>query len=475
MFVLSGPSAGPAPSILDVGSGVRVAGRSMGTGCREVRLRAPPRRIRDRDGTSSGTSLCCRAMRWIGWLVSLLKIVAAGLLSLSLLAGWAAAVALPWVLVQGREDWPSWAPWAAAGAVFPVLPLLWHLVSERRVRAGALLRGRDRLVLRALVVAALSTGVVTAVAPAEVSAQWSRVRQVARAYLPAQVLGWLQRASGPRELVALAPSDASWVVVADLARMEQPPVEEDEMAFPDEEHCGVDLARAEVMFALGELPVSKDPPILFVVRAKGIGDRSVVACLWGAMMEHEEDPLELQFDGREDDGWQAITLRHRDPPETIEAGFYVFDANTVGFVSTSWRPGVTRARENGVSAREGRLAGALARIDRTTSFWGAVGGDIEGVHVDAGGSIEADENTFRWAASAAPGTEQDARQLESGLLELATHVKKWGAATSWVPGDHGERWTADLAVRREGSVVYGDFVVGRNMATRAGKLMFFSW
>lgn len=411
-------------------------------------------------------------MRWVGWLVSLLKFVVAGLLSLSLLAGWAAAVALPWVLLQGRADLPPWAPWAAAGAVFPVLPLLWHVVRERRARAGALLRGRDRLVFRALAIATLSTAVAWVVAPAEVSAQWARVREVARAYLPAQVLAWSQRASGPRELVALAPMDATWVVVADLGRMEPASLEEEDVAFPKEDRCGVDLSKAKVMFALGAWE-SNDPPILFAVRADGI-DPSVVACLWGAMMETAEEPFELELGAEGEDGWHTITMHDRERRETIEAAFRALDANTVGFVSTSWKPGVMQAVGGGASAQDGRLAAPLARIDQTTPFWGAIGAKVEGVDVVAGGSIEVDENTFRWAASADRGKEQEALELESELHEFARVVKTWGSATSWVPGDHGERWTADLAVRREGTVVYGDFVVGRSMATQAGKLMFFS-
>jgi len=402
----------------------------------------------------------------MGWLVSLAKFVVTSLVSLLLLAGWAASVALPWILLQGRADLPAWVPWAVSAAVFPVLPLLWHLVGERRVRAGALLRGRDRLVLRALTVAAISTGVATLVAPAEVGAQWSRVRGVAHRVLPEPLLAWLQRTAGPRDLVEMAPSDTAWIVVAELARLEA------DVRLDEEGRCGVDLERAEGMIAMSDLKAS-EPQILFVVRAKGIGELSVLTCLWNAIPK--EDVPELRFGDRDADGWHPLVFQHREQREQVDAAVRVLDENTVAIVSTPWKSAVMRAWDSGISAEDGQLASVLARIDRSTGFWGVATGEVNGVQVDVGGSIEGDENTFRWAASADSGTEELARVLEVELLDLAERVKQWALAASWVPGDRGERWTVDLAVRREGSVVYGDFVAGRSLVTQTGKTMLSSW
>ena len=138
-----------------------------------------------------------------------LMVVAAGLILVVVPTAWLHARGLPWWLC------------ALAGAlIFPIAPLGWHLLRERRARADGAKRtltGSDRLVLRMIAIAVVVLGPLLVLRPGQT---WRAVRDHGTWFIPRSPPPPRPVGGDPR-LLAQVPAEAELVVwlrsTADLA------------------------------------------------------------------------------------------------------------------------------------------------------------------------------------------------------------------------------------------------------------------
>jgi len=409
-------------------------------------------------------------MRFVRGFSSAVKLLLAALVVVAVGLVWLASVALPWALLRGNAELPAWAPWAASAAVFPVVPLLWHALAERRMSGKTLLRRRDRLVLRAVAVAGLSTAGLCVGVPTQVGAQWDAVRTLARAHLPPAILDWLSAVVPARDLVAYAPRDATWVVVGDLRELDDSWFRDSELRSPELEACGVSLTQGRTMFALGTTSAGSVQDAMLAVQADGLGRDAARSCLSEALSRETEGALRLEWNAAEDGGWHGLRLHYRDPQSgrtsTMDTSVFVADADTLIAVTPSWKDAAIAALAGRGSAKDGALRTPLARVSTDTPFWGVAAYTVGSTKVDAGGSIEFVGDTVHWNASADTGDLDQARALERELATAKEYFTRWTTATSWVAWGEGDAWQLGLEVHRDETLVRADFVVGREALLR---------
>jgi hypothetical protein len=253
---------------------------------------------------------------------------------------------------------PTWLAVAAAVLVFPVLPLAWHLLVERRI-APMPPSPLGRLAARAFLLALLVLAVCFSSAGP---------RQVGRALLalipgrkPAapvhQAPPPLTGGTRAHPLDSFIPPDATLVVglsgsraMQELLVTHNPEARGRLTAF---EKCQIPLENASLLFAQRERGTR-----LVVVRAPGLTEVRNLYCLIGVLgnnhvnLRFTSDHSPVRF---ELEGLYGQTLR-----------FEAVDERTLVMAEGGWAPGAKKA-----PADAGPVRAALERLDRSASLWAA--------------------------------------------------------------------------------------------------------
>jgi hypothetical protein len=277
----------------------------------------------------------------------------------------ALAVALvPWTGVRALGA-PIWVALIAAAAVFPVLPLLWHVVAERRYGGPGVTPSAAfvRLSLRALAVALVVLGAaLSTLGPRQVRGNLaSLVPSLGRpAPLPAAPA---PAPEAVREgLEPFIPSDATLVVsLSGSQAMEQllsahgVDTREKLAALAK---CKIEVERARVLIA-----ARGDGQRMVVVRAKGLTDERNLYCLVGVL---GNDRVQIKFLGKDTPGAFEVRGLIARP-----LAFHPVDDETIS-TDEGWRQGAKKLFAAGPTGKaDGRLTAVLSRVDRAAALWSA--------------------------------------------------------------------------------------------------------
>jgi len=377
-------------------------------------------------------------------------------------AAWALCVLLPWALLSARSDLPAWVPYGVAGLVFPLLPLCWQLVRERRFGPDSLLRGRDRFILRSFVIAGLAAGLTWAIAPAQALAQWSIARRTAVSFVPPNVAAWVARALPTRTqgLDALAPADSHWLTVASLERAAAL------LGSPSEdlviEPCGLDLHTARAMLAAKlEEP---EPQFLVAMRAPGLATPATLACLGEHIGQNPDFPAKVRIEEGDDSSRRVIfTFESNGAPKEVPTDVIVVDTDTLALVTPGWHAAAVAARDGRENVLDGPLGGALARIDRAEPFWGAGKLEVDGHSIEGSGTFDVDGPLLHWAGSLHADDPARAEQLANDAREAAQRLQQLSSALAWFAADAGQ---LAIEAKADGPWVDVDIKANRDVALR---------
>jgi hypothetical protein len=281
------------------------------------------------------------------------------------------AIAIAFVPLSGLRALgrPLWLAIVAALVIFPLLPLAWHVLAERRYGGSAVTPQAVlfRLAARALGVALFALAVtLCTLGPHRLRAN---VMHLLRGRVEAPQITAAPRAAPatPRpvdrnQLEAFIPADATLVVsLSGSAAMQQlltahgVDTRERLAAFAK---CKIDTEHARVLIA-----ARGGGPQMIVVRAPGIADERSLYCLIGVL---GNDRLQIRFLAKE-------------PPARFEVSgllgrsltFHALDGETIGATDESWGDSTQKLFPAGGDIAEGRLASVLERLDRTATIWSA--------------------------------------------------------------------------------------------------------
>jgi hypothetical protein len=284
-----------------------------------------------------------------------------------------AAIAVALVPCAGllAQRSPNWLVVGAGAAIFPFLPLLWHVFAEakRSDRGAAPSASRTRFALRSLALALLVLGVSFGeLGPRRVGQSFGeligRIRgkpEATAAPAPSRVVSSQPIARDGLE--TFIPADANLAVgLAGPAAMEQLlaafgiDTREKVTALAT---CKIDLESARVLIA-----ARGSGTHMVVVRAPGITDERNLYCLVGVM---GSDRLQISP--------QAVGTSK----SYLVKGFFsrplsfqVIDPMTVIATDEGWRATADKKLFSaGADTAEGRLARSLNRIDRGATLWSA--------------------------------------------------------------------------------------------------------
>ena len=265
---------------------------------------------------------------------------------------------------------PLWLALAAAITVFPVLPLLWHLLAERRRSRSVGPTGRafERLALRflavGLVVLAVSLGNLGPRRVGDGLAGLVGQRAAPDAIAPAAQPVAPVASTSRHELEPFIPADAGLVVAMSGAAVMQSLLAslgaDTRQTLTALQRCQILTERAQVLIAARDAGTR-----MMVVRAPGITDQRNLYCVVGFL---GNERLSLRFaSDRAPVRFEIQGLLAR------PVKFQAVDAQTVIATEGSWQDGAHRKLlPGGDTAPEGPLAAVLGRVDRGASLW-AVG------------------------------------------------------------------------------------------------------
>jgi hypothetical protein len=308
---------------------------------------------------------------------------------------------------------PAWLAVLAAALVFPILPVVWHVVAEWRGRSAGPL---DRLAVRCLALGLVVLAVAfSTLGPREVGRRLAALVGYPRAR-PAVPRGTPQgpapARSRERELDALIPADATLVVALSDSALLQPLLASSGMdassklAALDKCQIGVQGARM-VVATRGDAPTR-----LVAVRATGVTDPRNLYCLVGVL---GNDRLKLRFTSDkapvkfEVEGLLARTLK-----------FEAVDGETVVAVEGGWQDGAMKKLfAADASHGEGPLAAPLERVDRGASLWSASVTDGAGGRWDLALDAHVDGTTYKLRGSSVPPSGEDNRAEIEARVPLA--------------------------------------------------------
>jgi hypothetical protein len=287
----------------------------------------------------------------------------------------AAPVALAAAVVLFRtlraQPAPVWLGVLAAVAVFPILPLAWHILAERRI--GARFPLLDRFALRtlslALVVLAVSLGTL---GPRRVGTEltWFLHRPSSPAPALTPVPGDRPPAPPARnELESFIPPDARMVLALSDARLAQRFLTADGLdskrTIAALEKCQISVDHAALLIA-----TRGHDARLVALRAPGITDQRNLYCLVGFLggdrlrvrVTSDSGPLRFEVDGL--------------PSGPLK--FKAIDEGTIIAAEGAWadtadkpKPADKPAADQPAADKPAPLEAVLARVDRGASLWSA--------------------------------------------------------------------------------------------------------
>ena len=321
-----------------------------------------------------------------------------------------AAIAVALVPCAGllAQRSPNWLVVGAGAAIFPFLPLLWHVLAEakRSDRGAAPSASRTRFALRSLALALLVLGVSLGdLGPRRVGQSYSeligRIRgkpaatpapTPAPSLSPSRVV--LSQPIARDGLEAFIPADASLAVgLAGSQAMGQLlaafgiDTREKVTALAT---CKIDLESARVLIA-----ARGSGTHMIVVRAPGITDERNLYCLVG-VMGSDRMQISPQAAGASKSylvkGFLSRPL-----------SFQVLDPMTVIATDEGWRATADKKLFSaGADTAEGRLASPLDRIDRGATLWSASVDDTAQGPWDLALDARLEGNTFKLQGSSIP-------------------------------------------------------------------------
>jgi hypothetical protein len=260
---------------------------------------------------------------------------------------------------------PSWLYIVAALAVFPILPLGWHLAAESpnpRLRPRAAL---DRLALRSLLLGLLVLAVFfSALGPRRSGGVLLGLWPGHKSGAGKATLTTPTGPAGPRrhELEPFIPADARMVVALSGSKVMQELLEAHHADTHDRfaalEKCGISFDGALLLIAARE-PGTR----LVVVRAPGITEVRNLYCLIGVLgsshvnlrFTSDHSPIRFEIDGL------LSTPLH----------FVAADDRTLVMSEGAWSSGATKKLFTDHDTVEGPLATPLQRVDRGANLWAA--------------------------------------------------------------------------------------------------------
>ena len=311
---------------------------------------------------------------------------------------------------------PLWLAAVAVLALFPVLPLLWHVLAETGSGGVFAPASRTRLSLRILSIAFLALGVSLC----DLGTQ-GILRTVSEGYsfLPLHSTPKVEKEPAPAPkpaplppmktnaqhgLEAFIPADATAVVglsgQAAIHRLLSAygfDTPEKREAFAT---CKIDVDHALLLIAM-----RGGGGRMIVVRAQGMGDERSLYCLVGVL---GSSPVRARFEGMGD---SRVFLVQGILPTPLQ--FRLLDATTLGATDEAWRTaGDERVFVNGVPT-QGRLAAPLRRLDRSAAFWSASVVDLPGGSWDLSLEGRIEQGRFRLlGTSVPPSGEADRADLD---------------------------------------------------------------
>jgi hypothetical protein len=323
-----------------------------------------------------------------------------------------AAIAVALVPCAGllAQRSPNWLVVGAGAAIFPFLPLLWHVFAEakRSDRGAAPSASRTRFALRSLALALLVLGVSLGdLGPRRVGQSFGeligRIRgkseptpapkpTPAPALSPSRVV--LSQPIARDGLEAFIPADASLAVgLAGSEAMGQLlaafgiDTREKVTALAT---CKIDLGSARVLIA-----ARGSGTHMIVVRAPGITDERNLYCLVG-VMGSDRMQISPQAAGASKSylvkGFLSRPL-----------SFQVLDSTTVIATDEGWRATADKKLFSaGADTAEGRLAPPLDRIDRGATLWSVSVDDTPQGPWDLALDARLEGNTFKLQGSSIP-------------------------------------------------------------------------
>jgi hypothetical protein len=323
-----------------------------------------------------------------------------------------AAIAVALVPCAGllAQRSPNWLVVGAGAAIFPFLPLLWHVFAEakRSDRGAAPSASRTRFALRSLALALLVLGVSLGdLGPRRVGQSFGeligRIRgkseptpapkpTPAPTLSPSRVV--LSQPVARGGLEAFIPADASLAVgLAGSEAMGQLlaafgiDTREKVTALAT---CKIDLESARVLIA-----AHGSGTHMIVVRAPGITDERNLYCLVG-VMGSDRMQISPQAAGASKSylvkGFLSRPL-----------SFQVLDSTTVIATDEGWRATADKKLFSaGADTAEGRLAPPLDRIDRGATLWSVSVDDTPQGPWDLALDARLEGNTFKLQGSSIP-------------------------------------------------------------------------
>ena len=322
-----------------------------------------------------------------------------------------AAIAVALVPCAGllAQRSPNWLVLGAGAAIFPFLPLLWHVFAEaKRSDRGAAPASRTRFALRSLALALLVLGVSLGdLGPRRVGQSFGeligRIRGKSEptpapkatptpALSPSRVV--LSQPIARDGLETFIPADASLAVgLAGSEAMGQLlaafgiDTREKVTALAT---CKIDLGSARVLIA-----ARGSGTHMIVVRAPGITDERNLYCLVG-VMGSDRMQISPQAAGASKSylvkGFLSRPL-----------SFQVLDPMTVIATDEGWRATADKKLFSaGADTAEGRLASPLDRIDRGATLWSASVDDTPQGPWDLALDARLEGNTFKLQGSSIP-------------------------------------------------------------------------
>lgn len=313
------------------------------------------------------------------------------------------------------QQGPVWLAVGSGLAVFPFLPLLWHLMAEARRsdRGWSSSASRTRFGLRSLAIALLVLAAsLGALGPKRMFRNLGdlvgHVRgQPAVKSQPAPLPSRAISQTGiPDSLESFIPADATLAVgLAGSAAMERLLAAygvDGRNQLAALATCRIDLGSARVLIAMRGRGTR-----MIVVRAPGITDERNLYCLVGIM---GRDRLQLRSEGT-----GADTTLFVNGISSRQLVFRMLDAATVIATDQDWEDSADKKLfQAGGTTVQGHLAPALARLNRAATLW------VAGVEATPQGDWDLaldgrqEGNLFKLQGSAVPPS-GDAERSEISL------------------------------------------------------------
>lgn len=344
------------------------------------------------------------------------------------------------------QNSPVWLVLGAGLVVFPGLPLLWHVLAERRGREGAAFSSRTRFALRTLALATVIMCVsLSDLGPKRVLQNYrDLVASIFSKASPSKVATPTKPSTpgtkpGMRNsLEEFIPADATMVVglsgsaaTRELLSIYGMNTREKLAAFAT---CKVDVEQARVLIAS-----RAGGPRMIVVRAPGITDERNLYCLVGVLGNKN---LQIQFEGS---GTSRLFLVKGFFAQPLM--FKALDPTTMIATDEAWNDTVdTKLYFAGPDISNGRLATPLLRIDRLSTLWSASVAETTNGVWDLAIDARVEGNRFKLHGTSIPPTGQKDRAevnlqvpvafasalpedvLTEGVRSVVTRVAAAGAA-----------------------------------------------